>query len=130
MAADSNRLASFHRSPSELRRYRKFVSDVSRTHGSVLNFMLQYRLCWTDITPHGTPFTDPRDIRILYNDWPYGLAKGIVHLVVWTKFTLPEDPLTGDLTKDMRATIARFVDAMFTAEVGRENVSIRMASRR
>ena len=122
MVLDANHLASFHRSPSDLRRYRKFVSDISHAHGSVLNFMLEYRLCWTDITPRGAPFSDPRDIKILYNDWPYGLANGIVHLVVWTKFTLPEDPVTGDLTKEMRATIASFVDSVFGAEVGRENV--------
>jgi hypothetical protein len=121
---DANNLASFHRSPTELRRYRKFVSDVSLAHGSVLNFMLNYRLCWTDITAHGAPFADPRDIKILHNDWPYGLAKGIVHLVVWTKFTLPEDPATGDLTKEMRATIAGFVETTFMAEVGQENVRI------
>ena len=31
-------------------------------------------------------------MRILYNDWPYGLVDGIVHLVVWTKFDLEDDP--------------------------------------
>jgi hypothetical protein len=128
MVLDANRLELFRRAPSNLRRYRKFVHDISMAHGSVLEFMLRYRLRWTDVTPHGPPFTDPRDIKILYNDWPYGFADEIVHLVVWTKFALPEDPVTGDLTKEMRAMIANFVDNVFVAEAGPENVSLRLNS--
>ena len=31
------------------------------------------------------------DIKIIYNDWPYGIDKSIVHLCVWTKFPLDVD---------------------------------------
>ncbi len=33
----------------------------------------------------------PDDIKIIYNDWPYGIDKSIVHLCVWTKFPLDVD---------------------------------------
>lgn len=31
------------------------------------------------------------DVKIIYNDWPYGIDKSIVHLCVWTKFPLDVD---------------------------------------
>ena len=49
------------------------------------------------------------DLKILYNDWPYALEPGIIHLVVWTKFDLKEDPDTGDLTSEARACIDKWV---------------------
>ena len=61
---------------------------------------------------------------ILYNDWPYGLDPKIVHLVVWTKFSLEDDEDTGELTKETRTRIDRYVDETFKARVPAENVSI------
>ena len=31
------------------------------------------------------------NVKIIYNDWPYGIDKSIVHLCVWTKFPLDVD---------------------------------------
>ncbi|KKA21028.1 hypothetical protein T310_4934 [Rasamsonia emersonii CBS 393.64] len=62
------------------------------------------------------------DLKILYNDWPYGVEKGIVHLVVWTKFELDEDPATGDLTDEMRKQINDFVQKTFCSRVPPEQV--------
>ena len=31
------------------------------------------------------------DVKIIFNDWPYGIDKSIVHLCVWTKFPLDVD---------------------------------------
>lgn len=31
------------------------------------------------------------DVKIIYNDWPYGIERSIVHLCVWTKFPLDVD---------------------------------------
>jgi len=61
------------------------------------------------------------DVKILTNDWPYGLTPEIVHLVVWTKTPIPiaED---GDLTLDSRRRIGEFVDMVFSSAVGKENV--------
>ena len=63
------------------------------------------------------------DIKILYNDWPYGIDKGIVHLVVWTKFVLEDDPETDDLTPKMRKEIDEYVNRTFGSRVPPDRVS-------
>ena len=63
------------------------------------------------------------DIKILYNDWPYGIDKSIVHLVVWTKFVLEDDPETGDLMPKMRKDIDEYVDRTFGSKVPPDKVS-------
>lgn len=65
------------------------------------------------------------DIKILYNDWPYGVDDKIVHLVIWTKFNLEEDPATNDLTIKARKEIDDFVNEMFRSRVEPENVRTR-----
>ncbi len=62
------------------------------------------------------------DMKIIYNDWPYGIDEKIVHLVVWTKFDLEDDPATDDLTPRMRKEINRFVDETFCKRVPAHNV--------
>ena len=63
------------------------------------------------------------DIKILYNDWPYGIDKKIIHLVVWTKFDLEEDPVTGDLTLKARKEISDYVNIIFCKRVPFDRVS-------
>jgi len=64
------------------------------------------------------PFENPSDYKVLYNDWPYGIDLDIVHLVVWTKFALQDDPITGDLTPESRAMIEAFVQKTFCGKNG------------
>lgn len=59
------------------------------------------------------------DIKILYNDWPYGIDERIVHLVVWVKFPFQEDAVTGDLTDAARKEIDTYVDSVFGQHVPR-----------
>ena len=88
-----------------------------------MNFVLTERLRWTDLTPHSrTPFADNRDVKILPNDWPYGLEKDIVHLVVWVKFELEEVPGTDELTPETSQSLERFVDKVFRSRLGVERV--------
>lgn len=63
------------------------------------------------------------DIKILYNDWPYGIDKSIVHLVVWTKFVLEDDPEIEDLTAKMREDIDEYVNRTFGSRVPTDKVS-------
>ena len=63
------------------------------------------------------------DVKILYNDWPYGIEKSIVHLVVWTKFVLEDDPETDDLTPSMRKEIDEYVNRTFGPRVPPDRVS-------
>lgn len=62
------------------------------------------------------------DYKILLNDWPYGIDKRIVHLVVWTKFATPSDPVTDDLLPESRAELDDFVQRTFSSVCGEENV--------
>lgn len=64
------------------------------------------------------------DLKILYNDWPYGIDTKIIHLVVWTKFELEDDPATGELTAPMRKKIDDFVERTFRSRVPRDNVCL------
>jgi len=45
-----------------------------------------------------------------------------VHLVVWTKFSFPSDPLTDDLLPASRAEIEDFVSDTFSRVCGEDNV--------
>lgn len=82
-----------------------------------MKFMLNVRLQWEDMTPKGEPFQDPSDIKILYNDWPYGIEPDMIHLVVWTKFELPDDPVTGLSTPESRQEIGAYVQSVFGSRV-------------
>jgi hypothetical protein len=82
-----------------------------------MNFMLNVRLQWDDMTPRAAPFQDLSDIKILYNDWPYGIDPDIVHLVVWTKFELEDDSETGLSTPESRREIEAYVQRVFVQEL-------------
>ena len=61
-------------------------------------------------------------MRILYNDWPYGLDPGIVHLVIWVKFELEDDPATDDLTPRARKEIDDYVQRTFCTRMPQDQV--------
>ena len=116
----NNRLDLFQRVPSDLRLYRQYCAKLVEEYGSVMNFVINERLGWSDLTPSplpatGNPFDNQNDYKILYNDWPYGVDERITHLVVWTKFSLPPDPKSelGDISPETRQMIQDFVDDIF-----------------
>jgi hypothetical protein len=78
-----------------------------------MTFMLDVRLGWKDMNPKGHSFEYASDMKILYNDWPYGLDPDIVHLVVWTKFELEDDAETGLSTPESRQEIEEYVQKTF-----------------
>ncbi|KAK0119040.1 hypothetical protein ONS95_007904 [Cadophora gregata] len=118
-----NALDAFQRIPSDLRRYLAYNHYLKEKYGSVMNFVLRERLDWTEpIVPDAKLFEKESDLKILWNDWPYGIDAKIVHLVVWTKFELEDDPKTDDLTDESRAMIEEFVERTFRDVVGAENV--------
>lgn len=119
----ANRLDLFQRLPSDLRRYLQYTHSLKQQYGSVMNFVLSQRLHWREpLTPRGKPFECEEDVKILWNDWPYGIDEKIVHLVVWTKFELLDDEKTGDLTDAARGQIEEYVRKTFRDKVGSENV--------
>ncbi|RPA78962.1 hypothetical protein BJ508DRAFT_416302 [Ascobolus immersus RN42] len=118
-----NRIADLKRVPSDLRRYLKWSEETKKEYGSIKDFILQERLKWTDLTPKDpVAFRCEEDTKILLNDWPYGNAKGIYHLVVWTKASIDTCPPLGDLTPESRQLIQEYVSSTFNALVGDENV--------
>ncbi|MCJ1434519.1 hypothetical protein MMC27_003888 [Xylographa pallens] len=119
----TNRIDLFQRVPSDLRRYLAYNFKLKKEYGSVMHFVLKERLQWTDLTPSSSkPFGEPADIKILYNDWPYGVDEKIVHLVIWTKFDLEDDPATDDLTPKARKDIEDYVNKTFCTKVPNHNV--------
>jgi hypothetical protein len=88
-----------------------------------MNFVLSHRLGWSiPIVAKGKPFQYEEDYKVLFNDWPYGIDPRIVHLVVWTKFELKDDPATGDLTDQARAEIEEYVTRTFCKNIPRDRV--------
>lgn len=120
-----NRLDLFQRVPSELRRYLAYNFELKKQYGSVMQFILSQRLTWEiPLKAKGATFQHDKDIKILWNDWPYGIDARIVHLVVWTKFALEDDPATNDLTEKARREIEEFVNERFAKRMGEEKVVI------
>lgn len=59
------------------------------------------------------PFADAEDYKILLNDWPYGLAPGIKHMIVWLKTRLDSEPTRGDMTPKSRQQVEDFIQTKF-----------------
>lgn len=59
---------------------------------------------------------------MLYNDWPYGIDDKIAHLVVWTKFDLPDDPATDRVAPETAKAIQEYVEKTFYPRVKPEHV--------
>ncbi|EPE08815.1 hypothetical protein F503_04402 [Ophiostoma piceae UAMH 11346] len=114
----ANDLAVLKRKPSDLRRYMKWTADTKTEYGSITNYLIAHRLPKTWGSPpyipiSTTPFAELGDYCVLTNDWPYGLADDITHIVVWTRALIPIDDGTGDMTPESRALVAAFVQRYF-----------------
>lgn len=124
----ANRLDIFQRTPMDLRRYLAFNYGLVKQYGSLLNFIREVRLQWpTPVVASGhPPFSEAGieagDVKVLPNDWPYGIEPGVLHLVVWLKFELEEAGDLGDLSVKARNEIDEYVDKYFVERCGRENV--------
>lgn len=128
---NANRLEELKRVPSDLRRYLAWSHATKQEYGSITEFVLAERLGWAPLpTPPGeqagpprfdyfnsVPFADERDYAVLRNDWPYGLAPGITHLVVWTMTPIAVDDEVGDVTAESRRLIIDFVQRFFVDEL-------------
>ncbi|OCL04188.1 hypothetical protein AOQ84DRAFT_301364 [Glonium stellatum] len=128
-----DRLADLKRWPSAVRRYIAWSTDIKRKYESVPAYILAERLRWKSIDPsepsprfevrNPVPFSDQADYKLLQNDWPYGNAEGISHIIVWLKTPLDVDA-EGVLTQRGRDIVDRFVEKTFREPLGdnsREN---------
>ncbi|KAL9600016.1 MAG: hypothetical protein Q9219_003485 [cf. Caloplaca sp. 3 TL-2023] len=123
---EKNQLDVIRRKPSERLVYKAWCKDIIAAHGSITAYMCAERLKWTPLPDstaksgpcfdcHSqTPFAEPRDFKILRNDWPYGsFAPEITHLIVWSKPRIETDPETGFVPPPERRLIEAFVDRTF-----------------
>lgn len=107
----------------------QWSSETKAAYGSVPNFVMKERLKWEPL-PSSTPLTGPKfevkdpvpfaneaDYQVLINDWPYGLAPGIKHLIVWLKTRLESEPTKGDMTQKSRQQVGDFIQARFVDRV-------------
>ncbi|KAF2469160.1 uncharacterized protein BDR25DRAFT_264366 [Lindgomyces ingoldianus] len=117
-----NRVDKFHRVPSDLRRYRQYTHRLIKEYGSIMNFIVNERLQWKTMAPKGRPFEFEEDIKVLYNDWPYGVDEKIIHLVIWTKFDLEEAPNSDDLTPEARKGIEDYIQQTFCSKAQPDHV--------
>ncbi|KAL8788699.1 MAG: hypothetical protein Q9213_001513 [Squamulea squamosa] len=121
----SNELENLRRWPSDLKRYLQWTKQTKQAYGTITNYICQERLHWQplrDSNPeegpvfhveNPTPFADPRDYKIMYNDWPYGMTSDITHIVVWLKTKFEVEPTVGDLLPGSRQLIEDFVQRTF-----------------
>lgn len=122
-------LSILTRWPSDLKRYIRWSIDTRATYGTVPNFVRIERLKW-DVLPSSTgatgpqfavqnsiPFADPRDYKILINDWPYGYEPGIKHIIVWLKTRLETEPTKGDMTPKSRQQVEAFIQKTFVERI-------------
>ncbi|KAG9239850.1 hypothetical protein BJ878DRAFT_530469 [Calycina marina] len=119
-----NDIGVLQRVPSKLRSYMEFNYTVKQKYGNVSTYILRERLRWGQVVEDlvgGEPWKNPDDVKVLYNDCPYGIDPRIVHLVVWLKFPLASDPESDLLLPETRAAIQTYVDKTF-AEFPSENV--------
>ncbi|OHE97876.1 hypothetical protein CORC01_06739 [Colletotrichum orchidophilum] len=108
-------MGQLNRAPQDLRNYIVWLAEVGQSHGSVLEFVRREKLHWQRpiVAQNSVPFADPHDWKILWNDWPYGLANGIMHLVLWSKAKILVDPETGLPTKESARLIEAFLARTF-----------------
>lgn len=115
-----NELSRLSRRPSDLLVYLQCKQRYQREYGGVLPFIIQERLKWEadpesgEIVPKNRRyFGDGSDIKILYNDFPYGVEPQIVHVVVWFKAKIPTIPPDGDISPETRQEIEEYVVRTF-----------------
>ncbi|OJD32258.1 uncharacterized protein BKCO1_3900047 [Diplodia corticola] len=132
----ANALHLLTRSPSQTRAYLDWSLDVRARHGSLTDYLLRERLHWTPSAndahsgiafdcADATPFANAADVRVLRNDWPYGLDEGIAHVCVWVKTPLEVvevggggEGAGGDLTAEARARVEAYVTETFRVPLG------------
>lgn len=123
----NNSLELFRRKPSDLLNYVTWSTAIKSIYGTIMNYICAERLQWPLILDpqtqcaHMTPFADPRDYKILRNDWPYGMTPDITHIVVWLKNQISVDEQNGgDLTFESRKLIEEFVQRTFVKRLESE----------
>ena len=56
---ETNQIDKFCRSPTNHRRYMEYMYNLKKDYGSVMDFVRDERVKWTDLKPKAAAFEDP-----------------------------------------------------------------------
>lgn len=99
-------LTLFTRSPQQLGDYFAAKEHFLKIAGGTAEYIVQNRLKWSGQlqSTSGKGFLqDKSDVKILPNDFPYGLEEGIAHIIVWSKVRCETDENQRPTPKAKRA---------------------------
>ncbi|KAI5960335.1 uncharacterized protein KGF55_004627 [Candida pseudojiufengensis] len=128
---NSNALELFARNEKQTEEYHKFKQFLKDSNISINDYILKHELHWksSDIRfqeyevakqydikhPQDLIFYNDSDIIILPNKFPYYFEKGIVHLCIWSKLIIPNDPNSevGDISEITKKIIDKYLKKTF-----------------
>lgn len=124
---ETNALEEFYRNQTETDKYRAFKEELKSKGSTIVQYIIKNRLGWID--ENGLPalepasvtlFTDPSDVLIITNDFPYNFGKPITHFVVWSKVIIESDPESkiGDVSDHTKNIINTYVKKTFVDQLG------------
>lgn len=130
----ANDLDAFARSKQTTEKYLAFKQKLTADGTTVFRHLLTHTLQWRreedvrglkdneiTVVESGSPlFTNPADLKIVLNDFPYYFEDDVVHMCVWTKKPIKSDPnsMIGDISPSTRATVDRYVQQTFVDQLG------------
>ncbi|CAN6646925.1 hypothetical protein TRVA0_022S00606 [Trichomonascus vanleenenianus] len=124
-------LAKLSRRPSDLKYYLECKHRYRLEYGGVLPYIVLEKLRWasssteidTIMPANEECLEEESDVKILFNDFPYGVEPHIKHMVVWSKSPIPADE-EGKLTPEAFDKIDSYVKRTFIDNLGmkREDV--------
>ncbi|KAF3990814.1 hypothetical protein FT663_00639 [Candidozyma haemuli var. vulneris] len=135
-----NDLDAFARSGEQTESYLAFKRYLKQHNSTVFRHIVTSTLGWrrldeldgvkdNNITVDASGdalFTNPDDLKIVRNDFPYYFEDDVTHLCVWTKRRIESDPNSkmGDLSQASRDIIEQYVDQTIVKHLGipRENL--------
>lgn len=93
---------------------------------TIVQEIIKTRLGWIEnghpaLMPASTSlFTEPNDVLIITNDFPYNFESSMTHFVVWSKVIIESDPNSeiGDVTEETRKIINTYVHKTFVGQLG------------
>jgi hypothetical protein len=101
-----------------LKVYLEAKRQIEQQYGGIQNYLIKERLEWIPsengqiIAENDRFLGSNHDVKILFNDFPYGVEDGIVHLVVWSKARIPQNS-EGYLDDSSKSVIEDYVVRTF-----------------
>ncbi|ODV80872.1 uncharacterized protein CANTADRAFT_47954 [Suhomyces tanzawaensis NRRL Y-17324] len=118
----TNQLELFARSQEATDRYLKFKQHLKDQNVGIMDHVLNNELQWdaAGLRTGDSLFTNPQDLKIIYNQFPYYVPHNVKHFCVWTKVRICGDPNSpiGDILPQTRDVISRYVEKTFVEKYG------------